>query len=87
MFNRDNYINSPIEIEAELLLLFQKEKVKTVFDIGACEAEDSIRYSILFPKSTVYAFEPRKDTIAIGEASIQKYKRNNIVYINDIHND
>ena len=50
MFNRDNYINSPIEIEAELLLLFQKEKVKTVFDIGSCEAEDSIRYSILFLK-------------------------------------
>ena len=82
MFNRDNYINSPIEIKAELLLLFQKEKVKTVFDIGACEAEDSIRYSILFPKSTVYAFEPRKDNIAIGEASIQKYKRNNIVLEN-----
>ncbi len=82
MFNRDNYINSPIEIERELLLLLQKENVKNVFDIGACEAEDSIRYSLLFPNSTVYAFEPRKDNLAIGQKSILKYNRPNIVLEN-----
>ena len=82
MFNRDHYINSPIEIESELLLLLNKEQVKIVFDIGACEAEDSIRYSLLFPKSTVYAFEPRKDNLAIGQESIKKYNRSNIVLEN-----
>lgn len=82
MFNRDKYINSPVEIEFELLLLLEKEKVKHVFDIGACEAEDSIRYSVLFPNSTVYAFEPRKDNLAIGHESIAKYKRKNIVLEN-----
>ncbi len=79
MFNRDKYINSPIEIEFELLQLLEKAKVKNVFDIGACEAEDSIRYSLLFPNATVYAFEPRPDNLAIGRESIKKYKRNNIV--------
>ncbi len=78
-FNRESYINSPIEIEAELRLLLDCEKVKTVFDIGACEAEDSIRYSLLFPNATVYAFEPRADNLAIGRASIKKHQRNNIV--------
>ncbi|MBL7932747.1 MAG: FkbM family methyltransferase [Bacteroidia bacterium] len=79
MFNREEYINSPIEIEFELKQLFEVEKVKTVFDIGACEAEDSIRYSILFPNSTVYAFEPRPDNLAIGRKSIESHNRKNIV--------
>lgn len=82
MFNREKYINSPIEIEFELLLLLEKDKVKSVFDIGACEAEDSIRYSLLFPNSTVYAFEPRQDNLAIGLESIKKYNRQNIVLEN-----
>lgn len=82
MFNREKYIDSPIEIEFELLSLLDKEKVKTIFDIGACEAEDSIRYSLLFPNSTVYAFEPRKDNLALGKTLIEKYGRKNIVLEN-----
>lgn len=82
MFNREKYINSPIEIESELLFLLEKNNVQTVFDIGACEAEDSIRYSLLFPNSTVYAFEPRMDNLIIGRESIKKYQRKNIVLEN-----
>ncbi|MES2680310.1 MAG: FkbM family methyltransferase [Bacteroidota bacterium] len=82
MFNRDKYINSPIDIEYELLFLLEREKVKNVFDIGACEAEDSIRYSSLFPNAMVYAFEPRADNIAIGQRSIKKYQRENIILEN-----
>lgn len=82
MSSRENYINSPIEIEKELQLLLEKGSVKTVFDIGACESEDSIRYSILFPNSTVYAFEPRKDNVAIGLESIKKHNCKNIVLEN-----
>jgi FkbM family methyltransferase len=79
MFDRENYIKSPIEIEYELLLLLKKSKVRTVFDIGACEAEDSIRYSLLFPQSRVYAFEPRTDNVNIATASIKKHERKNII--------
>jgi len=82
MFNREEYINSPVEIEKELLFLLDKEEVKTVFDIGACEAEDSIRYSRLFPGSTVYAFEPRQDNLQKGLASIERYNCKNIVLEN-----
>lgn len=82
MHNRDNYINSPIHIEAELLLLLQKENVKIVFDIGACEAEDSIRYSFLFPHSTIHAFEPHKDNVRLGQEFIKKYNRTNIILTN-----
>lgn len=82
MFDRENYINSPVEIEFELLNLLDRHSVRYVFDIGACEAEDSIRYSLLFPSSTVYAFEPRKDNLAIGQESIKKHSRSNIVLEN-----
>lgn len=82
MYNRENYINSSIDIEEELLFLLDKNNVKTVFDIGACEAEDSIRYSKLFPNSIVYAFEPRQDNIALGQASIEKYNCKNVVLEN-----
>lgn len=82
MFNREEYINSPIEIEFELKQLFDLRQVKTVFDIGACEAEDSIRYSVLFPNSTVYAFEPRTDNLSIAKESISKHQRKNIVLEN-----
>jgi len=82
MFNRDKYINSPVDIEFELLQLLNKKEVKVIFDIGACEAEDSIRYSLLFPTSTVYAFEPRQDNLLIGLESINKYNRKNIVLEN-----
>ncbi len=82
MFNREKYINSPIEIESELLFLLDKNMVKTVFDIGACEAEDSIRYARLFPASTVYAFEPRVDNLNIAKVSIAEHQCSNIVLEN-----
>lgn len=80
MFDRDLYINSPLEIESQLLRFLKKESVKTVFDIGACEAEDSIRYSRLFPNATVYAFEPRQDNLETGLELVRKYECHNIQF-------
>lgn len=82
MFNRDAYIQSPVEIEKELLFLLDKDKVKTVFDIGACEAEDSIRYSKLFPKAKVYAFEPRPDNVSKGQQSLKHYRCTQVILEN-----
>lgn len=79
MLTREKYINSPIEIESELLYLFSRNQALVIFDIGACEAEDSIRYANLFPKSTVYAFEPRTDNCFKAKELIRQYKKSNIV--------
>ncbi|MCX6267790.1 MAG: FkbM family methyltransferase [Bacteroidetes bacterium] len=38
--------------------IFAKEDPKVIFDIGACDGIDSVRYSRLFNDSTVYSFEP-----------------------------
>jgi FkbM family methyltransferase len=82
MFNREEYINSPIEIEFELINFFDKTKPLTIFDIGACEAEDSIRYANLFPNATVYAFEPRTDNCSKAKELIKKYNKKNIILEN-----
>jgi FkbM family methyltransferase len=82
MFNREEYINSPVEIESELLHLLDVTKSMIIFDIGACEAEDSIRYANLFPKSTVYAFEPRTDNCTKARELIKKHNKSNIILEN-----
>jgi FkbM family methyltransferase len=79
MLTRKEYINRPVEIKTELSGLFDRSEKLIIFDIGACEAEDSIRYSMLFPNSTVYAFEPREDNCAKARELISEYKRNNII--------
>jgi len=82
MISRESYIKSPIEIKRELLQLLDKKSSLIVFDIGACEAEDSIRYSNLFPKSNVYAFEPRTDNCAKAKELIKQYNKTNIILEN-----
>lgn len=58
MKSRDQYIASPLKTAALLEAVFANDAPKIIFDIGACEGLDSIRYSRLFPSSHVYAFEP-----------------------------
>jgi FkbM family methyltransferase len=69
--DRKDYINSPLEIAAELNLIFAGKTVDTVFDIGSCEGEDAIRYSRFFSRARVHAFEPRPDNL---EAIAQNIK-------------
>ncbi len=79
MLTRENFIKSPVKIKDDLYALFKKEDNLVIFDIGACEAEDSIRYSMLFPQSTVFAFEPRPDNLQKGNALIKEYGKKNII--------
>lgn len=82
MLTREKYIKRPVEIEFELLYFFKKNESLIFFDIGACEAEDSIRYSLLFPNARIFAFEPRKDNCEKAIDLIKKYKVTNIVLEN-----
>jgi FkbM family methyltransferase len=77
--NRSDYIFSDPILRDELLLLFGKEERLTIFDIGSCEGEDAIRYSRLFPRATVYAFEPRPDNIELIKKNLQSYAHGRIV--------
>lgn len=76
--NRDNYILESIPIEKELEILFRQKADITIFEIGACEGEDSIRYSNLFPQARIYAFEPLPYNIERIHNNIKKYNKQNI---------
>jgi FkbM family methyltransferase len=51
-------LKDSLPVEEELRALGFADRPSIIFDIGACEAEDSVRYSRTFPMATVYAFEP-----------------------------
>jgi len=85
--NIEQYINEPLEIQGELLKYFDKEKEITIFDIGACEAEDSIKYSNIFPNSKIYSFEPFVDNYKKGLSNIEKYNKKNVNLFNEALSD
>lgn len=74
----DDYLNTKIPIEKELNLLFSFFNNLIIFDIGACDGGDSIRYSRLFPDSRIYAFEPLPENFQTAEYNFEKYNINNI---------
>jgi hypothetical protein len=49
----EQYIQTSLPIKSELIKIFSKEYPKVIFDIGACDGIDSVRYSRLFESSTV----------------------------------
>lgn len=54
----DAYLSEPTTISRVVRwLLFGKKRV-TIFDIGACEGEDSIRYARMYPSGKLFTFEP-----------------------------
>lgn len=55
---RAEYLAQPLPIESELSKLFEADEALTIFEIGACEGLDTVRYARRFPNATIYAFEP-----------------------------
>ncbi len=49
---------------ADQRALLSGERVERIFDVGAHRGETAARYIKLFPKATVYGFEPFPDSIA-----------------------
>lgn len=82
IFDREYYLGQPIPIETELKLLFDEKAELTIFEIGACEGEDSIRYSRLFKNATIYTFEPLPQNVEIIEKNILKYNVKNVELVN-----
>lgn len=82
-----DYINNEISIKKELLEFFNINEKLIIFDIGACEGEDSIRYSNLFPNSRVFAFEPNPNNIELTKQNFIRYNKNNIQLIEEALSD
>lgn len=82
IFDRNHYINQPVPIEKELKILFNQKDALTLFEIGACEGEDSIKYSRLFPNSKIYVFEPLPNNIKLIKNNLLQYNISNVYYFN-----
>ncbi len=77
-FDRSIYIEEPSIIERELKIIFKRKLPSIIFDIGACEGEDSVKYSRLFPKSKIFSFEPLPDNIELIKQNVSKYGIENV---------
>ena len=82
MFDRNSYSKLPIPIEAELKTLFSSTEAITIFEIGACEGEDSIKYSRLFKNASIYAFEPLPQNIERAKKNISDHQVKNVTIYN-----
>jgi len=71
--------NSELQIqEKKLLEIFNPNDILTIMDIGSCEGESSIRYSKLFSKAKIYAFEPLIKNFEKLTFNIKEYNCSNI---------
>jgi len=73
--------------EVELLKHVHPDSVEVVFDVGACDALDSIRYSRLFPRATVYAFEPLPANIGQAKKNIARFSADRVKLIDKAVSD
>lgn len=74
----EEFINSELPIKKELQKIFDSEEPSVIFDIGACEGEDSLRYSNLFKTATIYSFEPLPENYNICLNNFAKFSNNQI---------
>lgn len=75
MLDRKNYIKQDSPIKKVLLKLFKKSDALNIFDIGACEGEESIRYKNIFPLASILLFEPLPEN---QELILKNIKGNNV---------
>lgn len=81
LYNRNNYILTDSPLKKDLLKLFKKDDKLTILDIGGCEGEESIRYSRIFPFSSIYIFEPLPENQKLIAENLEKYKVENVTMI------
>lgn len=79
LYNRNNYILTDSPLKKDLLKLFKKNDQLTILDIGGCEGEESIRYSRIFPFSSIYIFEPLPENQKLITENLVKYKVANVI--------
>lgn len=65
--------------EKVITKLFDKKSELILFDIGACEGLSSVKYLSIFPKSTIYTFEPLPKNYEKVLANKEKYKLKNLL--------
>jgi len=83
----EDYLKNEPGIEKDLLKYFNANDEITIFDIGSCEGEDSIRYSKTFPKSKIYSFEPLENNFEKLKNNLKNYNIENVTCFQEALSD
>lgn len=75
--NLERYLAHRTEVQHAVSWLLCAHRHPVIFDVGACEGEDSIRYARLFPRSRIFSFEPLSANQAQVRANFSKYQVTN----------
>lgn len=77
----ESYLQTLFPQEKALRQLFPKNAHLTIFDIGACEGEDSIRYARCFPNAKIFSFEPLIANHLLIKTNLDLFKINSVELI------
>lgn len=72
-YNLEDYLKLPLPFEEEIKDIFNYDAPITIFEIGACEGEDTIKLRRRFPRAEIYAFEPLPKNIVRMKKNYKKY--------------
>jgi FkbM family methyltransferase len=68
-----SYLAERSRAEREVMRIWPSDAALTIFDIGCCEGEDSIRFARRFPNARVFSFEPLPANQALVRINFEKY--------------
>ncbi len=69
----ETYLDQPLEFDKDISRYFGDEEPLTIFEIGACEGEDTIKLRKRFPKADIYAFEALPKNVRRMKKNYTKY--------------
>jgi FkbM family methyltransferase len=67
------YIELPLPFDKEICKYYGPHDNLTIFEIGSCEGEDSIRLRRKYPGAAIYTFEPLPSNTEKIRANFEKY--------------
>jgi FkbM family methyltransferase len=68
-----SYLREPLEFDKEIARFFDDQAALVIFEVGACEGEDTLRLKRRFPNASIYAFEPLPENVTRVEQNLDKY--------------
>lgn len=68
-----HYLAGRTPVERELGRLFARSEPLVILDIGACEGEESVRYSRRFPRARLFTFEPLPANQQLIRMNFERY--------------
>ena len=70
----ESYLRRPMEFSKEIARYFDDRASLVIFEVGACEGEDTIRLKRRFPNASIYAFEPLPENATKVQQNLEKYR-------------